>query len=70
MLARDMSAIHKERAICGRREIDRSLRDGSRASETGAQDELLEDRALLQEAPDQRIESAGRASRSPDTFLF
>ena len=35
MLARDMSAITQERAVRGRREIDRAVRDRSGAAEAG-----------------------------------
>ena len=51
MLARDMSALHPDAHLRGRREIDRPVRHRSGAAEERRQDRLLEDRPLLHEAP-------------------
>ncbi len=59
MLARDMSAIHNDRAVRGRREIDRAVRHRSGAAKAGCEGHLLEDRPFLHEAPHQRTGRAG-----------
>ena len=58
MLARDMSSLHPQRDLRGRRQIDRALHDRSGAGEERREGRLLEDRALLHEAAHARARRA------------
>ena len=60
MLARDLSAQHRQRRVRRRREVDRPVHDRSGAAAERRPRALLEDRPLLHEALHARAEGAGR----------
>ena len=65
MLARDMSAIHKDALFVVDVKSTGLVRHRSRAAEARCENRLLEDRPFLHEAPHQRDSARWRGSKNP-----